>query len=108
VRHGWLLIDITNIPHANKNQNRPTLIPSPAAMGNMFSHSGNHDDAGGSSSGLKRQPSDHAGAAGLKQSIAQNMRLSKSKVTSLLKANHMNYSVVHRNHFYNTLSHVRL
>ena len=59
-----------------------------------------------SSSSLKRQTSTSASAVGLKQTISQNMRLSKSKVTSFLKGNHMNYSIVHRNHFYNTLPHV--
>jgi hypothetical protein len=42
----------------------------------------------------------------LRHSITQTMRLSKSKVLALLKANHMHYSIVQRNHFYNTLVHV--
>ena len=71
-------------------------------MGQIFSHSDRDNDA----SALKRSPSNSANAALLKQTISQNMRLSKSKVSSLLKANHMNYSIVHRNHFYNTLPHV--
>jgi hypothetical protein len=100
--------------YPNVKRHFPTIITtislvSPPKMGNIFSHSDQPDPSNSSSSAtLKRQPSDSAGAAGLKQSIAQNMRLSKSKVTSLLKANHMNYSIVHRNHFYNTLPHVSL
>jgi hypothetical protein len=74
-------------------------------MGNIFSQSPLNDpSANPSSSSLG---SSTASAAALKQTIAQNMRLSKSKVSSLLKANHMHYSIVHRNHFYNTLPHVR-
>lgn len=70
-------------------------------MGQIFSHSNQDHD-----SSLKRSPSNSASSALLKQTISQNMRLSKSKVSSLLKANHMNHSIVHRNHFYNTLPHV--
>jgi hypothetical protein len=73
-------------------------------MGNIFSQSHLNDpSANPSSSSLGNST---ASAAALKQTIAQNMRLSKSKVSSLLKANHMNYSIVHRNHFYDTLPHV--
>jgi hypothetical protein len=75
-------------------------------MGNLFSHSDPNDASSQSSSSLKRQGSTTASAVGLKQTISQNMRLSKSKVTSFLKGNHMNYSIVHKNHFYNSLPHV--
>jgi hypothetical protein len=75
-------------------------------MGNIFSHADANDASSQSSTSLKRQSSNNAAADGLRQTIAQNMRLSKNKMTSLLKANHMNYSIVHRNHFYNTLPHV--
>jgi hypothetical protein len=85
---------------------QPNGIPQQqAAMGNIFSQSDPNGDS--SQSNLKRQSSNNSASASLKQTITQNMRLSKSKVSSLLKANHMNYSIVHRNHFYNTLPHVR-
>jgi hypothetical protein len=113
----WLII-VSQAPTSDSHHSPSRSIPSsssPASslflsqdMGNVFSHSGQHSDSGTAAATLKRQPSDNAGAAGLKQSISQNMRLSKSKVTALLKANHMNYSIVHRNHFYNTLPHVTL
>ena len=75
---------------------------SASTMGQIFSHSSHDND----SSSLKRSPSNSASSALLKQTISQNMRLSKNKVSSLLKANHMHHSIVHRNHFYNTLPHV--
>ena len=75
-------------------------------MGNIFSHSDATADPNSPNAALKRQLSSTANNANLKQTIAQNMRLSKNKINSLLKANHMNYSIVHRNHFYNTLPHV--
>src|SRR5271156_4323584 len=75
-------------------------------MGNIFSQTDQNDPNSQSSTSIKRQIPNSAGAAGLKQTIAQNMRLSKGKLISLLKANHMNYSIVHRNLFYNTLPHV--
>jgi hypothetical protein len=76
-------------------------------MGNIFSHSEQNDAASQPSNSLKRQPSTSSASIALKQTIIQNMRLSKGKISFLLKANHMNYSIVHRNHFYNTLPHVR-
>jgi len=78
-------------------------------MGNILSRADENDASRSSPSAPKSSGSTSpAAAATLKQTIAQNMRLSKSKVTSLLKANHMNYSIVHRNHFYNSLPHVRI
>lgn len=75
-------------------------------MGNIFSRADANDASSQSSASLKRQTSNSVAATALKQIIAQNMRLSKNKMTSLLKANHMSYSIVHRNHFYNALPHV--
>ena len=87
-----------------------SICRSSCTMGNIFSHSDGNNDPNSPNSSLRRQHqlSSTANNAGLKQTIAQNMRLSKGKVSSLLKANHMNYSIVHRNHFYNTLPHVRI
>lgn len=83
---------------------RPHISSRTLQMGQIFSHSERHGD---SSSSLRRTLSSNgAHSAALKHSISQNMRLSKGKVSSLLKANHMNHSIVHRNYFYNTLPHV--
>jgi hypothetical protein len=81
-------------------------FPLNSEMGNAFSQNDKDGQSSQSGNSLKTQGSNSAAVANLKQTIAQNQRLAKSKVTSLLKANHMNYSIVHRNHFYNTLPHV--
>src|SRR5271155_3444351 len=108
--------DITEIISLNPNTGNRPFLPRPrplspvshcVIMGNIFSHADQNDASTHSSTSLKRNSSTTpAAASNLKQSITQNMRLSKSKVTSLLKANHLHYSIVHRNHFYNTLPHV--
>lgn len=43
-----------------------------------------------------------------KQAITVNMKKSKSKLTALLKANHLNYSLLYKNNqFYNNLGQVK-
>ncbi len=39
--------------------------------------------------------------------ITKRMKISKSKLIALIKANHLNYSLLYKNnHFYNALDHV--